>query len=878
MPIIRNVISHKNIWLAGLFFTTFFSMCMGNFTEESTYYQYTGSFFGGSNPITKTKESFSNANITVAIITTTAFANQNLFNGVTKNLTEKIANKFADPAYEEKRQWRKEQRNESALETSFAFSRKNIQQINYILDTPSAPDATAAIKAFLELPKNSNSISFVVVVSDCAEPIWKALKNNTQSSSGTHLIFLDPVVTQEMHDAENQGLALFAPNGVYNFYTKAYTSSLRKIHPNYDNKNRITVKNILVTENNNEKQDLLNLKYQTTRLIIENLASFTKFECNAWPDLGLTITIDKKGGLYKIVTSKVVPRGSFEKKEGKIIFYGETKNLLGHLKTEWADLPEDISSQLEKALDNEFVKIDSKDLEEAPEINIKKIEKIKEEPIIKEEKPKKKFKTEAQTEAQKKFAKEITEAIKAKRGKVETVLKTLSGFKKSQNIKQKFVKPEKFYLPIISKEKISQLTLKKQLDRAIRLTTIEDPWETPEKDQPVISKAQARILRVNANDEVCFMGDIHGSINALIQNFEELIELGYLDDRLAITKKNFYMVFLGDYVDRPNDGVPVLSLLMRLQEENPEKVFLLAGNHDIDKRLHKDHGFTKELIHRYGKNEDTKTLHDKIIQWGLSLPVALFIVAEQGVIHCSHGGFDPKFDVTKAIASKAGRGGIVDIKTFRFIEEKKPPVKLDEDLVKVAESHKEDLRFWFTWSDYNGTMSSFVPERSGRPSIGTQMTEEYMKNMNIVYMIRGHEHGEAGFKLTPRDESAAIDYRTVLANKNITLPPRSRDKYIRSDLQFSDLQFKDIGRVLTFSTATGLFHATVTRMCYDNCFGILKFQSKNNWKDPNNWQLSIYEKQMGPDTRKPGFNFKTHPDVISYDILDNPNLDNPNDD
>lgn len=44
--------------------------------------------------------------------------------------------------------------------------------------------------------------------------------------------------------------------------------------------------------------------------------------------------------------------------------------------------------------------------------------------------------------------------------------------------------------------------------------------------------------------------------------------------------QNFYIVGLGDYTDRCQDGVFVLSLLAQLKMANPDNVFLLKGNHE----------------------------------------------------------------------------------------------------------------------------------------------------------------------------------------------------------------------------------------------------------------------------------------------------------
>src|SRR5438067_719039 len=79
--------------------------------------------------------------------------------------------------------------------------------------------------------------------------------------------------------------------------------------------------------------------------------------------------------------------------------------------------------------------------------------------------------------------------------------------------------------------------------------------------------------------EIFVHADLHGDIHSLLAELSWLNDQRYLRE-FGIVHTNFYMVYLGDYTDRGAYGVEVLYTLLRLKLANPEKVFLLRGNHE----------------------------------------------------------------------------------------------------------------------------------------------------------------------------------------------------------------------------------------------------------------------------------------------------------
>ena len=337
----------------------------------------------------------------------------------------------------------------------------------------------------------------------------------------------------------------------------------------------------------------------------------------------------------------------------------------------------------------------------------------------------------------------------------------------------------------------------------------------------------ARVLTVTPQDEICFMGDIHGSYDALNDNIQELIAKEYLNSDLTVKKNNFFMVFLGDYVDHGTGGILVWNKLMQLYEKNPNNVILLAGNHE-SLSINYWGGFVGELTRAYPNNP---VLLSKIAVLYSTLPTVLFIVVGKKIIQCCHGGFDLKFNVLDAIKDSIKNNtnilAIADYRKSDFLV----ATDHNEAMEKLAPG---DLRSWFSWIDFLGEEKSLWGFGRGI-KLGAGATKKYIETMSdddfsLACIIRGHQHYGAGFKLLGKIGDPQ-DYRNIVLkdmNDN-DLVTRSKGAYICSPLAFSAL-----GNVLTFSMATGN-RGNSFFLCYDNCFGILKI---------NSWTLSIYEKRV----------------------------------
>ncbi|XP_003366367.1 phosphoprotein phosphatase 1 [Trichinella spiralis] len=151
----------------------------------------------------------------------------------------------------------------------------------------------------------------------------------------------------------------------------------------------------------------------------------------------------------------------------------------------------------------------------------------------------------------------------------------------------------------------------------------------------ILEKAQlafqdeGTLLEFDAPVSIC--GDIHGQYNDLLRLFGAL---GWPPEKRYL--------FLGDYVDRGDNSIEVISMLLLLKILNPHAVYLLRGNHET-LAVNSVYGFLEEVRHRYSRD-----LYIKFNHLFNFLPVAGLI---SGKIFCMHGGLSKDLETFDQIRS-----------------------------------------------------------------------------------------------------------------------------------------------------------------------------------------------------------------------------------
>lgn len=158
--------------------------------------------------------------------------------------------------------------------------------------------------------------------------------------------------------------------------------------------------------------------------------------------------------------------------------------------------------------------------------------------------------------------------------------------------------------------------------------------------QPFVQK-----LAVEPGTRAVFHGDFHGDIRSLIAEIDWLNARGWMDG-WNLVAPDLHLIFLGDYTDRGRYGVEVVYTLLRLKLANPDKVWMVRGNHE-DVSLTARYGFLAEAQAKFGRTFNAVKF-SKIYDL---MPVALYFGCGGDFIQCCHGGMEPGYSPAGLLSS-----------------------------------------------------------------------------------------------------------------------------------------------------------------------------------------------------------------------------------
>lgn len=79
---------------------------------------------------------------------------------------------------------------------------------------------------------------------------------------------------------------------------------------------------------------------------------------------------------------------------------------------------------------------------------------------------------------------------------------------------------------------------------------------------------EPKLIEIKKAKNIVFVGDTHGDLEVSQKVIKDYLKPGNK------------IVFLGDYVDRGHFSRENLDFLLKVKKENPEKIYLLQGNHE----------------------------------------------------------------------------------------------------------------------------------------------------------------------------------------------------------------------------------------------------------------------------------------------------------
>ncbi|KAH8253891.1 hypothetical protein KR032_007479 [Drosophila birchii] len=209
--------------------------------------------------------------------------------------------------------------------------------------------------------------------------------------------------------------------------------------------------------------------------------------------------------------------------------------------------------------------------------------------------------------------------------------------------------------------------------------------------------SQPMLLELDSPVKIC--GDLHGQFKDLLRIFQQ-----------CGTPPATNYLFLGDYVDRGQNSIETLTLLLCYKVRYPETFFMLRGNHE-SADVNRVYGFYDECKRRYSVK-----LWKSFVDCYECMPVSA-IVGDR--IFCVHGGLSP---------------GLKTLDDIRY-------------LPRPSDVPSEGLLCDLLWSDPEEGPNDWGPnDRGVSYTFGISVVESFLKQNNFNLIVRAHQVVEDGYE------------------------------------------------------------------------------------------------------------------------------------
>lgn len=214
-----------------------------------------------------------------------------------------------------------------------------------------------------------------------------------------------------------------------------------------------------------------------------------------------------------------------------------------------------------------------------------------------------------------------------------------------------------------------------------------------QKIKKILSQEQ-RLVRIEKDQRVIFVGDTHGDLEVSQKVVEEYLGLGNV------------LVFLGDYVDRGPFSKENIDFLLRAKVEHPRELILLQGNHE---------GFP---FLKFSPADFWTGLRSGEFHFYAEVFRRLPLVVEVGNILALHGA-------------------LPDVKNFSEIEK-----------IKLGGEKWQQI----TWGDFQEKTGGFlgIDPLTARPQFGREWFFRIMKNLGKKILVRSHQFNAPQYMFNKR--------------------------------------------------------------------------------------------------------------------------------
>lgn len=252
--------------------------------------------------------------------------------------------------------------------------------------------------------------------------------------------------------------------------------------------------------------------------------------------------------------------------------------------------------------------------------------------------------------------------------------------------------------------------------------------------------SNGKLAEIENSETLTVVGDLHGdleSFNKILKNWNE--------------KKNNYIIFLGDYADRGENGLEIIEKLEELKDK--ENVVLLKGNHeDYDENgnpLFSPCTLISEVAHKRGYWNSFFSKNLKPFFNNLHIAA----IAEKNMLFL-HGGISSK---------------------IRSLDDLRHPSReVEMDII---------------WSDPNPFEKGEHPNMRGEGLIefGEDVTEKVLKDLNASLIVRSHQPNLAasGPYSVHKDKVVTISSTSIYGGKPhyLEIPSLKIGEIVRSPIE-----------------------------------------------------------------------------------------------
>mmetsp|Transcript_35588 Transcript_35588/g.36292 ORF Transcript_35588/g.36292 Transcript_35588/m.36292 type:complete len:688 (+) Transcript_35588:83-2146(+) len=274
-------------------------------------------------------------------------------------------------------------------------------------------------------------------------------------------------------------------------------------------------------------------------------------------------------------------------------------------------------------------------------------------------------------------------------------------------------------------------------------------------------------IKIVGGETLTIVGDLHGQLDDLL----------YILDTSGMPSITHKYLFNGDFVDRGDNGVEVMCILLVLNLAMPGSVYLNRGNHE-DFSVCCLYGFQGECCEKY--DETTFGMFSELFQ---QLPLVAVV---NDAVFVVHGGLFHANDVTLEEINRIDRSNfsLRDVQGFYHhsshtkpmllqkqsqISEEDGGIHLSEvEIDLLVENEEKDvllqqsrrlqrLQLDLLWSDpANGVVGAAYNPRGVAIHFGPDYCKSFLDRNGLAMIVRSHEAVLTGFEHPYSGENKSI--------------------------------------------------------------------------------------------------------------------------